>query len=163
MSASAALIARPDFAQAKFVEAVTRLTLGDFGAGWRGYESRWGVGALASQRRNFTAPLWLGREPLRGKTILLHAEQGFGDTLQFVRYAPLLAERGAKEIVLEVQPELKRLLQPMSGVTAVVARGEPLPRFDFYCPLLSLPPSRSRRNWERFRVMSLLFIRRMTM
>jgi tetratricopeptide (TPR) repeat protein len=139
MSASAALIARPDFAQAKFVEAVTRLTLGDFSAGWRGYESRWGVGALASQRRNFTAPLWLGREPLRGKTILLHAEQGFGDTLQFVRYAPLLAERGAKEIVLEVQPELKRLLQPMSGVSAVVACGEPLPHFDFYCPLLSLP------------------------
>ena len=84
------------------------MTLGDF-AGWRGYEARWGVGFLASQRRSFTAPLWLGESSLDGKTILLHAEQGFGDTLQFVRYAPLVAGRGAK-VVLEVQPELARLL-----------------------------------------------------
>ncbi len=137
--ARAALVSRPDFAQARFVESVTRLTLGDFAAGWRGYESRWGVGALASQRRNFAAPLWLGDAPLDGKTVLLHAEQGFGDTLQFVRYAPLLRERGAKNVIVEVQPELKRLLSCMSGAGAIVARGEPLPRFDFHCPLLSLP------------------------
>jgi len=139
MSASAALVARPDFAQARFVASLARLTLGDFGSGWRGYESRWEVGALASQRRSFTAPLWLGGEPLGGKTILLHAEQGFGDTLQFVRFAPLLRQRGAKEVVLEVQPELKRLVSRMSGITAIVAHGEPLPHFDVYCPLLSLP------------------------
>ncbi len=114
------------------------MTLGDFSAGWRGYEARWAVGALASQRRNFTAPLWLGKESLDGKTILLHAEQGFGDTLQFVRYAPLLAGRGAK-VVLEVQRELVRLLTCLPGITAVVAHGTPLPGFDFHCPLLSLP------------------------
>ena len=93
MSASRALVSRPDFAQARFVESVARLTLGDFGAGWRGYEARWSVGLLASQRRSFTAPLWLGQETpeisLDGKTILLHAEQGFGDTIHFVRYARL--------------------------------------------------------------------------
>jgi len=139
MSASRALIARPDFAQARFVESVARLTLGDFAAGWRGYEARWSVGLLASQRRNFTASLWLGQQSLEGKTILLHAEQGFGDTIQFVRYAPLLAARGAKQIIVEVQRELVRLLSGMPGITAVIAHGETLPPFDLHCPLLSLP------------------------
>jgi tetratricopeptide (TPR) repeat protein len=137
MSARRALVSRPDFAQAKFVEGVARLTLGDF-SGWRGYEARWGVGFLASHRRSFAAPLWLGEASLDGKTILLHAEQGYGDTLQFVRYAPLLAGRGA-EVILEVQPELARLLSSLPGVAAVIARGKPLPRFDCHCPLLSLP------------------------
>ena len=138
MSARRAAVVRPDFAHARFVESVARLTLGDFETGWRGYEARWAVGALASQRRNFTAPLWLGAEPLDGKTILLHAEQGFGDTIQFVRYAPLLAARGAT-VVLEVQAELVRLLSGMAGVAAAVARGASLSPFDFHCPLLSLP------------------------
>jgi tetratricopeptide (TPR) repeat protein len=137
MSASRALVSRPDFAQARFVEAVTRLTLGDF-SGWRGYEARWSVGLLASQRRSFTAPLWQGRETLEGKTILLHAEQGFGDTIHFVRYARLVAARGVK-IILEVQRELVRLLSGMNGADTVIARGEALPPFDFHCPLLSLP------------------------
>lgn len=138
MSVSRALISKPDFPQAKFAESLTRLTLGDFAAGWRGYEWRWFVGFLASYRRTFTAPLWLGRESLEGKTILLYAEQGLGDTLQFMRYAPLLAQRGAR-VILEVQPELLRLLSPTAGVEAVIARGQPLPGFDFQCPLLSLP------------------------
>jgi hypothetical protein len=137
MSARRALVNRPDFAQAKFVEGVAKLTLGDF-SGWRGYEARWGVGFLASHRRSFAAPLWLSDQSLDGKTILLHAEQGFGDTLQFVRYAPLFAGRGAK-VILEVQPELARLLSSLSDVAAVIARGKPLPRFDCHCPLMSLP------------------------
>jgi tetratricopeptide (TPR) repeat protein len=136
-SVARALSVSPNFAPARFVDAAVRLTLGDFAAGWRGYEARWG-GALSAQRRNFTAPLWLGQEPLAGKTILLHAEQGFGDTIQFVRYAPLVAARGA-EVVLEVQPQLVRLMEGMPSVTRVVARGAPLPRFDCQCPLLSLP------------------------
>ncbi len=138
MSAASALAIRPDFAHARFVESVARLSLGDFSAGWRAYESRWHVGWLASQRRDFGAPLWLGEARLDGKTILLHAEQGLGDTIQFVRYAPLLAARGAN-VVLEVQPELVRLLSAMPGVATVVARKEPLPRYDFHTPLLSLP------------------------
>jgi tetratricopeptide (TPR) repeat protein len=137
MSARSALVSRPDFAQAKFVEAVGRLTLGDF-SGWRGYEARWSVGFLAGSRRNLSPPLWLGEQSLHGKTILLHAEQGFGDTLQFVRYAPQVADRGAK-VILEVQPQLKRLLAATPGVAAVIARGDALPPFDLHCPLLSLP------------------------
>jgi tetratricopeptide (TPR) repeat protein len=139
MSASRALIGNPNFAQARFVESVARLTLGDFAAGWRGYEARWSVGLLASQCRNFAAPLWSGKESLDGKAILLHAEQGFGDTIQFVRYAALVAERGAERVILEVQRELAPLLTQLAGVTAVIARGEPLPAFDVHCPLLSLP------------------------
>jgi hypothetical protein len=137
MSASRALVVRPDFAQARFVEAVARLTLGDFAAGWRGYEARWSVGLLASQRRNFAAPPWLGEQPIEGKTILLHAEQGSGDTIQFARYAPLVAARGAK-VFVEVQRELVRLLLGLPGIT-VIGRGEALPPFDLHCPLLSLP------------------------
>jgi len=139
MSASRALLSNPNFAQARFVESVARLTLGDFIAGWRGYEARWTVGLLASQRRNFTAPLWSGEEPLDGKTILLHAEQGFGDTIQFVRYAALVAERGAEKVIIEAQRELVPLLRGFAGAAAVIARGEPLPTFDVHCPLLSLP------------------------
>jgi tetratricopeptide (TPR) repeat protein len=138
MSAASALAAKPDFAQARFVEGVARLTLGDFSAGWRGYEARRAVGALASQRCAFDAPQWLGDEPLGGKTILVQAEQGFGDTIQFVRYAALLAARGAA-VVLEVQPELVRLLAHVAGVSALIPRGQPVPRCDFHTPLLSLP------------------------
>lgn len=139
MSASRALLNNPNFAQARFVESVARLTLGDFAAGWQGYEARWSVGLLASQRRSFMAPFWSGKEPLDGKTILLHAEQGFGDTIQFVRYAALVAGRGAEKVIVEVQRELVPLLTGVAGGAAVMARGEPLPVFDVHCPLLSLP------------------------
>jgi tetratricopeptide (TPR) repeat protein len=133
----AALAAAPEFAEAHFEAAMTHLTIGDFAAGWKAYEWRWKTGAFARHRRQFQTPLWLGDEPVSGKTILLHAEQGFGDTIQFIRYAPLLAGRGAK-VICEVQPELQPLLSRLEHVT-VIASGEPLPAFDLHCPLLSLP------------------------
>jgi len=132
-----ALVGNPDFAEARFVESLVKLTLGDFAAGWSAYESRWGTAALAPHRRNFTRPLWLGDRPLAGKTILIYAEQGYGDTIQFVRYAPRLAALGAR-VVLEVQPELVRLLAGLEGIE-VVPHGRPLPPFDLQCPLMSLP------------------------
>jgi tetratricopeptide (TPR) repeat protein len=134
---AAALAAQPEFAEAQFEAAMTRLTFGDFARGWKQYEWRWKTAAFSRQRRSFAAPQWLGHQPLDGKTILLHAEQGFGDTLQFIRYAPLLAGQGA-HVISEVQPELKPLLSQLSGVT-VIAAGEALPAFDLHCPLLSLP------------------------
>jgi tetratricopeptide (TPR) repeat protein len=132
-----ALVGAPDFAEARFVESLVKLTIGDFAAGWSGYESRWATAALAPHRRNFTRPLWLGDQPLAGKTILLYAEQGFGDTIQFVRYAPLVVALGAR-VILEVQPELTRLLASFADIE-VVAHGRPLPAFDLQCPLMSLP------------------------
>jgi tetratricopeptide (TPR) repeat protein len=133
----AALAAAPEFPEAHFEAAMTRLGLGDFEAGWKAYEWRWRTGAFAGQRRQLQAPLWLGDTPVCGKTILLHAEQGLGDTIQFIRYAPLLASRGAK-VVCEVQPALLPLLSQLEDVT-IIAKGEPLPAFDLHCPLLSLP------------------------
>ena len=136
----AAIAARPEFPEAHFEAAMTRLCLGDFEAGWKAYEWRWRTGAFAGQRRQLQAPLWLGDAPVAGKTILLHAEQGMGDTIQVIRYAPLLAGQGAK-VVCEVQPELLPLLAQLRNVQdiTVIAKGEPLPAFDLHCPLLSLP------------------------
>ena len=133
----AAMAAAPEFAEAHFEAAMAHLSLGHFDAGWKAYEWRWKTAAFARHRRPFQKLPWLGGEPVAGKTILLHAEQGFGDTLQFIRYAPLLAARGAK-VICEVQPELLPLLSQLSDVT-VAAAGERLPAFDLHCPLLSLP------------------------
>ena len=130
--------ARPDDPDAQFNKAMVELCLGDFVSGWRGYEWRWRTRHLQASRRDFSAPLWLGEEPLGGKTILLHAEQGVGDTIQFVRYAPLLARQGAN-VVLELQRPLLPLFADMEGVAAVLARGDALPPFDLHCPFLSLP------------------------
>jgi Tetratricopeptide repeat/Glycosyltransferase family 9 (heptosyltransferase) len=132
-----ALVGNPDFAEARFVESLVKLTLGDFAAGWSAYESRWGTAALAPHRRDFTRPLWLGDRPLAGKTILIYAEQGYGDTIQFVRYAPRVAALGAR-VILEVQPELARLMAAFKGIE-VIPHGQPLPAFDLQCPLMSLP------------------------
>jgi hypothetical protein len=93
---------------------------------------------MAHLRRNFVQPSWLGEGALDGRTVLLHAEQGLGDTLQFVRYAPLVARRGAR-VLLEVQPPLLPLLSGFEGVASVLAQGTKLPAFDLHCPLLSLP------------------------
>jgi tetratricopeptide (TPR) repeat protein len=124
--------------EAKWCESLVQLRLGQFAEGWRGFEWRWQQASWAPQRRAFGQPLWLGKEPLAGRTILLHAEQGFGDTLQFVRYAKLVS-RLAPVVLLEVQSPLKSLLSNVDGVAGTYARGEPLPAFDLHCPLMSLP------------------------
>ncbi len=134
----AAVARRPDFAEAHFELAMARLARGDFPGGWSEYEWRWKTAAFAANARTFTSPLWTGAQDLAGKTILLHAEQGLGDTIQFVRYVPLVARRGAT-VILEVQPELVSLLTGCAGAAQVIARGRRLPRFDLHCPLMSLP------------------------
>ncbi|MCQ4384069.1 hypothetical protein NO136_19555, partial [Clostridioides difficile] len=83
-------------------------------------------------------PVWRGDEPLDGKTILIHAEPGIDDTLQFCRYIPLVVARGAR-VVLEVPPSLCSLMASLNGAARVIARGEPLPAFDCHVPLPSLP------------------------
>jgi tetratricopeptide (TPR) repeat protein len=131
------LAIQQDHADAHFNKALALLTLGDYRNGFAKYEWRWRrTGMVPEKSRG--RPLWLGEYPLGGKTILLHAEQGLGDTIHFARYAPLLAARGAK-VVLEVQAELKPLLARLEGAATVVARGEPAPAFDVHCPLGSLP------------------------
>jgi len=131
-----ALALVPDYADAHFNRSLALLATGDYRAGQLEYEWRWKRTGAAPPRLN--RPLWLGETPLAGKTILLHAEQGLGDTIQFVRYVPRLAAAGAK-VVLEVHPELKALLSRLPGAAAVIGRGEPRPAFDLHCPLGSLP------------------------
>jgi tetratricopeptide (TPR) repeat protein len=133
-----AVALRPDFAEAHFELGMALLTLGDFAAGWSEYEWRWATGAFAASQRAFSSRQWTGAQKLTGRTVLLHAEQGLGDTLQFVRYVPMVARLGAT-VILEVQPELVGLLARTAGAARVVARGERLPPFDLHCPLMSLP------------------------
>ncbi len=113
------------------------LMRGEFREGWEEYEWRWKWKDFTSFKRDFVQPLWDG-SPLEGRTILLHAEQGLGDAIQFVRYVSLVLKQGGN-IILECQPEIWRLFQTISDAVTVVKRGEPLPFFDFHCPLLSLP------------------------
>jgi tetratricopeptide (TPR) repeat protein/glycosyltransferase involved in cell wall biosynthesis len=128
---------KSDYADAYFGAALALLLKGDLEQGFSHYEWRWKCPQFASADRRFVQPCWDGG-PLNGRTILLHAEQGLGDTLQFVRYAPLVAARGGR-VVVECQAELAPLLQGLGGASQVVARGEPLPLFDLHAPLLSLP------------------------
>jgi tetratricopeptide (TPR) repeat protein len=126
---------------ADYVDAHTNLSMallaqGDMAAGWPEYEWRW-RGPLLGERRDFAQPQWRG-EPAAGRTLLIHAEQGFGDTLQFCRFVPLAAARGLR-VVMEVQPALLRLLRDMPRADLVIARGAPLPPFDLHCPMMSLP------------------------
>jgi Flp pilus assembly protein TadD len=126
----------PDSVPAHWNLAVALLRQGDFENGWPEHE--WRLKAKSQfPVRPFSQPQWRG-EDLQHKTILLHAEQGFGDTIQFVRYVPMVAARGGR-VILECHPELCHLLQKMPGAAQVIARGGPLPAFDVHCPLLSLP------------------------
>ena len=133
-----ALAIDKNYGDAHFNAALSLLTLESLQRGFAEYEWRWKRTGMTDARRGYRGRLWLGEFPLSRRTILLPAEQGLGDTIQFVRYAPLLAQMGAN-VVLEVQPELKVLMSTVSGVTSCHARGETLPSFDVYCPLGSLP------------------------
>lgn len=126
----------PDYAGAQWNLALAHLAIGDFAAGWQGYEWRWRTGDVAT--RALTQPLWRGDADLAGKSILVHAEQGLGDTLHFARYVPLLARRGAR-VLLEAQAPLLPLLASLDGLSGLFAAGERLPDFDCQVPLLSLP------------------------
>jgi tetratricopeptide (TPR) repeat protein len=131
-----ALRLRPDLASAHMNRAISWLTLGDFTRGLPEYE--WRLKTMA-QRGPQTLPRWNG-EPIEKCTLLVHAEQGFGDTLQFVRFVPLAAQRAAR-IVLEVQPQLVPILAPaaLEWHVTLIAQGAPRPQADLQCPLLSLP------------------------
>lgn len=133
-----AIALQPDHAQAHWNRSLLLLLKGDFERGWPLYEWRWEDPRLAASRRRWQQPQWTGQSSLAGKTVLLHAEQGLGDTLQFCRYAALVQQLGA-QVLLEVQPPLVPLLRGLAGVDHLFGKGDDLPPFDFHCPLLSLP------------------------
>lgn len=134
-----AIAASGDFAEPRFNRAVCLLASGEFERGWAEYESRWRIGVMArASHPLLKGPAWLGEQDLTDRTILLHAEQGYGDTIQFCRYAKLVAARGAT-VVLGAPPLMIPLLASLEGPAEIVHRAEALQEFDFHCPLLSLP------------------------
>jgi len=130
-----AVLLRPNYVEAHWNRSCLRLLRGDFEGGWPEYEWRSRQAHVA--QRSFRQPLWDGSE-LNNRTIFLYAEQGFGDTLQFIRYACLVKRRGGI-VIVECQPALARLLANIPGIDHLVAEGSPLPVFDVQAPLLSLP------------------------
>lgn len=130
-----ALQLEPDLADAHVNMSLALLLSGDFKQGWREYE--WRQKLRDFYKRDFSQPFWDGSD-ISGLTILIHAEQGYGDTIQFIRYAPLIAQRGAK-VMVECLKELASLLKNVEGIDNIIVRDEQLPEFDVHCPLLSLP------------------------
>ena len=132
----------PDLADARLNRGLLKMLRGDLAAGWPDYELRWRARDSTAFNRGFAQPIWTGRR-IDGATLLLHAEQGFGDTLQFIRFAPWVARASGAKLLIEAQPALMRLLSGlagrMPGVEAVIAAGDALPAFDFHCPMLSAP------------------------
>jgi Tfp pilus assembly protein PilF len=124
-----------NYVDAYWNQSLLLLLRGDFERGWTEYEWRWQHKKAVSRR--FTQPRWDGR-PLEGKTILLYAEQGFGDTIQFIRYAPMVKSLGAT-VVVECQKRLAKLLASAPGIDQLITEGQEYPDFDFHAPLLSLP------------------------
>jgi tetratricopeptide (TPR) repeat protein len=131
-----ALAMKPEKTEVAWNRALAYLLKGDLGHGFKEYEYRWLCPALKT--RDFRQPVWDGSR-IEGHILLVHAEQGFGDAIQFARYLPFAAKTSRAIVVLECQPELMSLLGNLEGVSRIVARGEQLPDFDFHIPLLSLP------------------------
>jgi tetratricopeptide (TPR) repeat protein len=128
----------PSYVEANWNLAVIDLLNGNFNEGWQKYEWRWKRDSAITAKRNFSKPLWLGETSLIGKSILLYAEQGLGDIIQFCRYIPMVSKLGAT-IILEIQPPLIPLLKHLKGANHIIALGHKLPNFDYQCPILSLP------------------------
>ena len=133
-----ALALNPNDVDVKFSKGNALLLAGEYFSGWHLYESRLQTQNASKNKRQFSKPLWLGDNDIGHKTILIHAEQGLGDTLQFIRYVPMVAALGAT-VVVEVQAPLLSLFQNMQGISVLLKKGDLLPPFDFHCPMMSLP------------------------
>ncbi len=132
-----ALLIAPDLPEGHLCLSLLLLLTGRFQEGWEHFEWRWQTRQQSGERRDFAPPQWRG-EPAEGKILLLHGEQGFGDTIQFSRYAARAAARGLR-VIMEVQPPLRRLLASTPGCERVIGQGEALPDFDLHCPMMSMP------------------------
>jgi len=133
-----ALELKPDYLNARWNLSLLLIRLGHFEEGWSLYECRWDRPEFTSPRRGFSKPLWLGQDTLEGKSILLHSEQGLGDSIQFSRFARQVSCL-AGEVFLEVPEPLTDLLKCPENSYKVITKGDSLPEFDFHCPLMSLP------------------------
>ena len=133
----AALCIDPGHIDAQWNKSHVLLTLGRYEEGFRLYETRWRNPKIQLKKRKFDSKLWLGQEPLSGKTILLYSEGGFGDTIQFIRYAKLFGPD--VKLIIQCQLPLIELVSGMRLGAEVIAPGDTPPPHDFHCPLMSLP------------------------
>jgi hypothetical protein len=142
-SVGRAIEIKPDYAEAHWHRSLLKLQMGDFGDGWREHEWRWKVAGFAIDHfgrhgREYRDGPWLGHTSLRDKTILLYAEQGFGDIIQFCRYVPEVRKLAAR-VILQVPAALKPLMASLGEQISIVTKNDPTPPFDAHCPLMSLP------------------------
>ena len=132
-----ALALQPNIPSAHWNKALTHILLGEYELGWKEYEWGWQCGERGKARQ-YSQPTWLGNEPIAGKTLLIHPEQGLGDLIQFCRYVPMLEKLGAT-VILEAPASLVDLMKSLSPTLMIIKVGDLLPSFDFVCPVMSLP------------------------
>lgn len=131
-----AIAGRPDYSDAHLHLAFTLLLHGEYIEGWKEFEWRWKTNQMPS--RGLKTPTWNG-EPLDGKTLLIYSEQGFGDALQFIRYAPLVKAKYGGTVLVEVKQPLTRLSKTVEGIDGIITLGDKLPEIDYIIPMMSLP------------------------
>ena len=136
-SFESALALEPNIPSAHWNKALTHILLGEYELGWKEYEWGWQCGERGKARQ-YSQPTWLGNEPIAGKTLLIHPEQGLGDLIQFCRYVPMLEKLGAT-VILEAPASLVDLMKSLSPTLMIIKVGDLLPSFDFVCPVMSLP------------------------
>jgi tetratricopeptide (TPR) repeat protein len=132
-----ALRISPDNGDIRMSLGIAQLMQGNYANGWKNYEARWHAEQFTTNHKRFTIDRWKG-ETIQGRKLLVYAEQGFGDTLQFCRYLPLLSDQGA-EVHFECQRPILELSRSLQGVETVIARKDPLPEVDYCVPLMSIP------------------------
>lgn len=133
-----AIVLDPEFSEAFFNKSQALLSRGEYLEGWRLYEWRWRSKGFPDRPRQYPQPLWLGERSLAGKRLFIFGEQGFGDSIQFCRYVDKCKELGAY-VILQVFPTLTKLMKSLVGADHVISTTDPIPDFDFYCPMMSLP------------------------
>lgn len=137
-SCEKAVAIRPHYAEAWWNMAELLILAGDYSRGWPLFDWRWKSAEYGKVFRQLDRPVWRGDEDITGRTVLVNLDGGFGDTLNFCRYAVLLEQRGAK-VIMEAQAGLVALLQHSFPSMRVIANGQPLPAFDLHCPMMGLP------------------------
>ena len=134
-----AILKDPKFADALWNKSLLKILLGEYPEGWSLYEHRWKVRKFKKESRDFNQPLWLGENTIQNKIILIHAEQGLGDSIQFCRYIPMIESLGPRQIILEIPKPLTSIISTVNSKTILLEKGNPIPQFDLHCPMMSLP------------------------
>jgi len=138
-SLNTAIQLNPNYIDAKMNKSLLKLLIGEYEEGWQLFESRRHKADIKKNYPSYSQPLWLSNESLEKKTILIHSEQGLGDSLQFCRYLLLLEKLNPKKIIFEIEKSLISIMQQLNNKLVIIEKSMPLPPFDYYCPLMSLP------------------------